>query len=305
MHNCVVFKAAALFIYIVLDGSVNTRVKAEAITVAQCDPSLQQDIAPLYFQVFMALEGETKSISEFVQIMARFPDGVCNLPDPEQSGPGCTPKLNVVLSKLGANGVTNDVTIEGARGVSRIAKRFGLDYSMQEGFYDEILGIPSTPWLFYLQVDAGMSTQASGGLLVNWIEIPKECNLSPITFNTSKIFYDSNALRPKISINTFPPELEKIYTTESDGNFTAGDSIDIIVQFSGPVKFSQQPDIYSQVWLQTRLAHQRCCAHHCCCYCGQTLWARSGSRGYSCASPAAEGGPNAGSSTSTPGSPTR
>jgi hypothetical protein len=196
----------------------------------------------------MGLEGETKSISEFVQIMARFPDGVCSLPDPELSGPGCTPKLNVVLTKLGANGATvSDITLEGAKGVARIAKKFGLDYSMQEGFYDDLLGIPSTPWLFYLQVEAGMSTQASGGLLVNWIEIPKECNRAPITFNTSRIAYDSEALRPRIMINTFPPEIEKIYTTEGDGNFTAGDNIDIILQFSGPVKFSQQPDIYSQV----------------------------------------------------------
>ena len=92
-----------------------------------------------------------------------------------------------------------------------------------------------------------MSTQASGGLLVNWIEIPKECNRAPITFNTSRIAYDSEALRPRIMINTFPPEIEKIYTTEGDGNFTAGDNIDIILQFSGPVKFSQQPDIYSKV----------------------------------------------------------
>jgi hypothetical protein len=180
--------------------------------------------------------------------MARFPDGVCNLPDPELSGAGCTPKLNIVVSKLGANGATtSDITLEGARGVARIAKKFGLDYSTQEGFYDEILGIPSKPWLFYLQVEAGMSTQSSGGLLVNWIEIPKECNRSPITFNTSRIYYENDALRPKILINTFPAEIEKIYTTESEGNFTAGDSIDIIVQFSGPVKFSQQPDVYSQV----------------------------------------------------------
>ncbi len=238
---------ASLFIYLALDESIKAKVKAD-VTVSQCDPSLQQDLAPMYFQVFMGLEGETKSISEFVQIMARFPDGVCNLPDPELSGPGCTPKLNIVLSKLGANdAITSDVTLQGARGVARIAKKFGLDYSMQEGFYDEILGIPSIPWLFYLQVEAGMSTQSSGGLQINWLEIPKECNRSPITFNTSKIYYESDALIPNILINTFPAEIEKIFTTEGDGNFTAGDSIDITVQFSGPVKFSQQPDVYSQV----------------------------------------------------------
>jgi hypothetical protein len=187
--------------------------------------------------------------------MARFPDGVCNLPDPELPGPGCTPKLNIAISKLGANGVTtNDITLDGARGLNRIAKKFGLDYSMQEGFYDEILGIPANPWLFYLQVEPGMSTQATGGLLVNWIEIPKECDRSPITFNTSRIFYDNDALRPKISIDTFPPDIAKVYTTESDGNFTAGDFIDIIVEFSKPVKFSQQPDIYSQVRSEPRAA---------------------------------------------------
>jgi hypothetical protein len=278
---------ASLLACLVLDESINARVQAEEIAVAQCDPALQQNLAPIYFQVFNTLEGETLSISEYVQIMARFPDGVCNLPDPELAGPGCTPKLNIAISKLGANGVTvNQITLEGARGVAKIAKKFGLDYSMQEGFYDEILGIPANPWLFYLQVEAGMSTQAAGGLQVNWIEIPKECSRSPITFNTSRIFYDNDALRPKISIDTYPPEIDKVYTIESDGNYTADDYIDIIVEFSKPVKFSQQPDVYSQVRLDP-CAARLLVVHAACAFAPHSSFCR------------------ARSSTSMPGSPTR
>ena len=240
---------ASLFLaYLVLDSSIIAKAYAEGISVAQCDPSLQKNLAPIYFQVFLALEGDTFSSGEYVQIMARFPDGVCNLPDPELSGPKCTPKINIAISKLGANGATtNDITLDGARGLSKITKKFGLDYTKQEGFLDDKLGIPANPWLFYLKTDPGMSTQATGGLLVNWIEIPKECDLPPITFNTSRIFYDNDALRPKIVIDTFPPVIDKVYTTESDGNYTLGDFIEIIVEFSKPVKFSQQPDVYSQV----------------------------------------------------------
>jgi hypothetical protein len=87
--------------------------------------------------------------------------------------------------------------------VARIANKIGIDYSMQGGSFDEILCISSNEsnlWLFNLQVEAGMSTQSSGFLLENWIEIPKECNRSPITFNKSKISDDTNALRPKILI---------------------------------------------------------------------------------------------------------
>ncbi len=240
---------AVLLICLAVPDLMNSRANAQNTTSQECDPSLQQDLAPIYFSVFNTVEGATFSVGEFVQIMARFPDGVCNLPDPETSGPKCTPKINLLISVLGDKGESkSDITIQAARGLKKIAQKFDVDYSKQEGFYDEILGIASDPWLFYLQVEGGMSTQATGGLILNWIEIPKECDRSPISFNTTRIYFENpDALTPKISINTFPPEIESIYTTEKDGNYTAGDYIDIIVQFSGSVKISQQPDTFSQV----------------------------------------------------------
>ena len=244
--NTIVF----LLICITLPNLMD-RVTAQNTTNQECDPSLQHDLAPIYFSVFNTVAGATYSVGEFVQIMARFPDGVCNLPDPEISGPGCTPKINLLISVLGDKGQSkSDITIEAARGLKKIAEKFDVDYSKQEGFYDEVLGIASNPWLFYLQVEGGMSTKATGGLILNWIEIPKECDRSPVSFNTTRIYFEnSDALKPKISIDTFPPEIESVYTTEKDGNYTAGDYMDIIVQFTGPVEISQQPDMFSQVWL--------------------------------------------------------
>ena len=230
--------------------SANNTTDTAAASTGGCDILLQKNLAPKYFTVFNAEQGETFSIGEIVQIMARFPDGVCNLPDPADLGPNCLPKLNLAIVVRSEQMTVQNVTLEAARGLSQIAESYGVDYSTQDGFYDEILGTASNPWLFYLEVGPGMSTRSGfkGSLDLNWFQVPKECNHSTITFNTSKIEFEAGkALRPAVTIDTFPPTIKSVYTTEKDGNYTTGKFIDVIVEFSGDVKFSQQPDVYSQV----------------------------------------------------------
>ncbi len=216
----------------------------------KCAVSSQKNISPISFSVFEAGPGETFSIGEVVQIMARFPDGVCNLPDPADLGPKCLPKLNLaIVVRSESKRVESNLTLQAARGLSDIVAAYGLDYTTQPGFYDEKLEAFATPWLFYLEVGPGMSTRSgpAGSLDLNWIEIPKECNHSVITFNTSRIFFESGeSLQPQITIDTTAPEIVSLFTTEADGNYTNGKYIDIVVEFSGKVKFSQQPDIFSQ-----------------------------------------------------------
>jgi hypothetical protein len=228
-------------------GSANNATSAAS---SGCDILLQKNLSPKFFTIFNAEKGETYSIGETVQIMARFPDGVCNLPDPADLGPNCLPKLNLAIMVKSEQISVQNITLQAARGLSKLAESYGVDYTTQDGFYDETLGINSIPWLFYLEVGPGMSTRSGfkGNLDVNWFQIPKECNHSTITFNTSKIEFESGkALHPAVTIDTFPPVIKSIYTTEKDGNYTTGKFIDIIVEFSGDIKFSQQPDVFSQV----------------------------------------------------------
>ena len=66
---------------------------------------------------------------------------------------------------------------------------------------------------------------------------------------TNSIFANFDILT--VSIHTTPPYIKRVYTTEKDGNYSVGKNIDVIVEFSRNVKFSQQPDIFSQVpWLR-------------------------------------------------------
>ena len=120
---------------------------------------------------------------------------------------------------------------------------YNVDFSWQPEFYDQD-GNFVLPWIFLLQVDAGMVTTS---LDVNWIYIPKACNTSAVSFNNSKINYPSNTLTPKVTIDTLPPAVTLVYSTEKAGNYTAGHYINVVVKFSKDVGFSQLPDIYSQV----------------------------------------------------------
>ncbi len=104
--------------------------------------------------------------------MVRFPNGVCNLPDPADLGPNCVPKLNLnIIVRNEQNIVKQNVTLRAVCNLSNVVKAYGIDFKAPPGFYDEILGTFSQPWLFYLEIGPGMSTLSEtwGGLDVNWI----------------------------------------------------------------------------------------------------------------------------------------
>jgi hypothetical protein len=208
-----------------------------------CDPKLQQNIAPLNFVIFQASDGDWLSLGDTAFIMARFPDGVCNLPDPYTLGDQCTPKIEVALRISVGGKQQNGLVLNAARDLRKIETDYNILFEDQPEFHDQLTNRFAYAWIYLLQVDAGISTT---NLDVNWIQIPKSCNRN-ITFNNSKITYATHSLTPNVTIDTLPPQIASVYSTSKSGNFTAGSFIDIVVKFSKDVDFSPLPDIYSQV----------------------------------------------------------
>ena len=208
-----------------------------------CDPALQKNLAPIKFVIFQASEGDSLSLGDTAFLMARFPDGVCNMPDPGMLGDQCLPKIEVAL-RITANGKTqNGLVLDAARDLSTLQNDYNVQFSDQPEFLDQITSGFSYPWVFVLQVDAGVATP---DLDVNWMQIPKACNRN-ITFNNTKLNFRAHELIPNVSIDTLPPNVAAVYSTAKAGNYTAGAFIDIVVKFSKDVDLSQLPDIYSQV----------------------------------------------------------
>ena len=165
------------------------------ITVA-CDPSLQKDVAPINFVVFQAAAGDSYSVGDIVPIMARFPDGVC-LIDPATAGPLCTPTINIDLTIKEDGKSSPDFTVQASPSMQSVEDQWNIDFTSQQQFYDEN-GNFVLPWIFLLQVEGGMATTR---LDVNWIHIPKECNHTGLTFNTSeRIKFPNGILTPKVII---------------------------------------------------------------------------------------------------------
>eukprot|EP00291_Cryptomonas_curvata_P009097 CAMPEP_0172190890 /NCGR_PEP_ID=MMETSP1050-20130122/23372_1 /TAXON_ID=233186 /ORGANISM="Cryptomonas curvata, Strain CCAP979/52" /LENGTH=835 /DNA_ID=CAMNT_0012865829 /DNA_START=620 /DNA_END=3127 /DNA_ORIENTATION=- len=180
--------------------------------------------------------------------MARFPDGVCNLPDPKMLGDQCTPKIEVALRISKDGKPQNGLVLDAARDLRKLETDFNIFFEDQPEFLDQSMNGFAYAWVFPLQVDEGISTT---NLDVNWIQIPKSCNQN-ITFNNSKIMYSTHSLIPNITIDTLPPQIASVYSTAKSGNYTAGSFIDIVVKFSKDVDFSALPDIYSQVYLDAQ-----------------------------------------------------
>jgi hypothetical protein len=224
------------------DLSCSDNMGCPSSSYGGCDASLQKDVAPIQFVLFQASPGDSYSIGDVVAIMARFPDGVCNLPDPATAGPMCTPQIEVSLTIKKDGQTQRNKVVRASSSMQTVQDQYSVDFSWQPEFYDQN-GYFVKPWIFLLQVEAGMATTR---LDVNWIQIPKACQTSSISFNSSRINYPSNILNPKVTIDTLPPAITLVYSTERSGSYTAGHYIDIVVKFSKDVTFSELPNIYSQ-----------------------------------------------------------
>jgi hypothetical protein len=154
----------------------------------------------------------------------------------------CTPQIEVTLTIKNNGQTQRNKIIRASNSMQMVQDQYNVDFSWQPEFYDQN-GYFAQPWIFLLQIEAGMATTR---LDVNWIQIPKACNTSSISFNSSTVNYPNNILNPKVTIDTLPPSITNVYSTESSGNYTAGHYIDIVVKFSKDVIFSELPNIYSQ-----------------------------------------------------------
>ena len=213
------------------------------IAAVYCDPSLQKNLAPTKFVIFQASEGDSLSLGDTAFLMARFPDGVCNMLDPGTLGDQCVPKIQVAL-RITADGRTqNGKILEAARDLNKLQSDYNVQFSDQPEFLDQLTNGFSYPWVFVLQVEAGISTT---DLDVNWMDIPKACNRN-VTFNNTRLNFPNHELIPNVSIDTLPPQVVSVFSTAKGGNYTAGSFLDIVIKFSKDVDFSPLPDIYSQV----------------------------------------------------------
>jgi hypothetical protein len=117
-----------------------------------CDPNLQQNIAPLQFVIFQASEGDWLSLGDTAAIMARFPDGVCNLPDPYTLGEQCTPKIEVSLRKSVGGKQQNGLVLDAAGDLRKIESDYNILFEDQPEFLDQLTNGVACAWVFLLQL---------------------------------------------------------------------------------------------------------------------------------------------------------
>ena len=175
------------------------------LTNVACDASPHRDVTPTSFVIFEAQTGQSYSLGDIVPIMARFPDGVCVI-DPGTAGTLCTPTIGLVLTSKENN--MPFYPLKASTSMQSVEDQWNVDFRSQHQFYDAN-GNFQKPWIFLLQVGPGMSTTQ---LDVNWILIPKECNQSKLSFNTSLIRYPTGTLTPQVTIKdgTLRPALPLI-----------------------------------------------------------------------------------------------
>ena len=103
-------------------------------------------------------------------------------------------------------------------------------------------------WVFPLNVRDGMYTAK---LNVVGLTIPASCSIPMrATFNNLDLIpKGNNLLSPNVSIDTLPPTIVNVYSGKPAGNYTFRDVINIIVEFSKGVYFSELPSKYGTAFM--------------------------------------------------------
>ena len=209
---------------------------------SQCDPKTNPSLYPSSFSVFDAWNGRQYGSGETLLIIARFAASTCLLPEPGDAGPACLPVLSVGLRS------SDDSTcklISAANSTRQVEIDYGVkfisDFSLDTG------GIFNF-WVFPLNVREGMFTSK---LNIDGLIIPPSCNIGGrATFNSLDLIPKGNhLLSPNVSVDSLPPTIINVYTGKPTGNYTFGDVINIIVEFSKAVYFSELPSKYDTAFM--------------------------------------------------------
>jgi hypothetical protein len=217
-------------------------------SVKPCDPSKNPALYPASFSVFGAWEGRQYGAGETAFIVARFASSTCSLPEPAEAGPGCIPLLSVGLWQ--SNGSECEPIP-----ASNSTRKAEIDYGLQ---YNSDLNLDTVDnlnfWVFPLEVHEGMYTAK---LSVVGLIIPPECNIpGRATFNNLDLIpKGNNLLSPNVVIDSMPPTIVNVYTGRTAGSYTYMDVINIIVEFSKEVYFSELPSKYSAAFIKANASY--------------------------------------------------
>ena len=216
-----------------------------------CD-NVQSNLVPTGFFIFQASPKDSFSDGEVAIILAKFPDSSCGVPQPGDIGDGlsCNPSIDLGISLKSGGKNVSSIRVQASPSAARVESDYGVSFSVQPELYTAQDGIYLTPWVFILRVGPGMNTAK---LDVNSIYIPVSCNSPLIKFNNTNYTLPSDSLSPKdVSIDTRPPSIVSVYTSEKAGNYTAGHTFEIVMKFSKDVLLSELPGQYSQVYLDAQ-----------------------------------------------------
>jgi hypothetical protein len=202
---------------------------------------MSQKIYADSFFVYGAYEGQLFTVGNVVMLVAKFPDSVCNLPNPSELDAACVPYLTVSLrTKEGSC-----INVPSAS-VVKLERVFGFSFAddpkleTNTGKYRH--------WAFPLYVVAGMSTSR---LLLTGFTIPKECNSPRGNFENTNLIQQGLHLYPTSKIDTQTAAIVSIHTGKSAGSYTVGTIISIVVEFDKDVELSGLPGQYSETYIHS------------------------------------------------------
>ena len=220
-------------------------LKSRRGSLPTCNPNVNKSLSPSQIIGFELTQGQTLSLGDTAFILARFPDEVCYIPDPgDIPNQACTPLLflNVVA------GGQDYVVLPAEPRASDVEAQYKVDFSDQAELWTAS-GALAQYWVFKGYVSPGISCT---GVRALFMVIPEGCNSAKASFQDALLFPPGFMIPTGVKFDTNAPIIQSVFSSEKSGNYTAGHQIDIIVEFSKDVKFSELPDQYSQVYLDAK-----------------------------------------------------
>ena len=235
------FSVQSLLALFTVVSLLTSRVTSDCAQ-SQCAPKTNPTLYPAAFSVFGAWNGRQYGSGETVLIIARFAASTCLLPEPGEAGPACLPMLSVGLRS--SDGSTCQ-SILAANSTRQAEIDYGVKFNRDSNLDT---GLPFNFWVFPLNVREGVY---SSKLNIVGLTIPASCNIAGrVTFNSLDLIpKGNNLLSPNVSIDSLPPTIVNVYTGKPTGNYTFGDVINIIVEFSKAVYFSELPSKYGSAFM--------------------------------------------------------
>jgi hypothetical protein len=222
-------------------------------TKPPCEQSQNPKLYPVSFGVFGARENQVFTTGQYLVIVARFDPGVCKLIQPKRMqavyGVQCKPVLTVTINSTDSGNIGSCFNVEAARSANDAGTEYSINFA-DDSTLTRVLGSENaTYWnhfAFPIAIVAGM---ASDHVKVTSLIFPPSCEVPDrnIFIHENLIPLDNDLLQPRVSIDTAKPIISNVYSSKSSGNYTVGDTIYIICEFSREVSFSELPGQYSQV----------------------------------------------------------